>query len=431
MLIRDCSWRFIDAGALSDEKSRALTQEGGEHAQHLDKISVSMDKVTKEDVLRVDPMTWWQEVCCMIFLGCVGPTGVFTVPIVTLFIGYFIVGNVTLSFQVLALLLAPLVVLPQSFNKKSLTSWLSHMILKYFSYRMVCAKGSRLYIQQDIGRITKATAAARPQIFVAPPHGVLYVNFTCIRMLVSCVTFDSRLLLFHSLSLYPYLSRCCQPSTTIITNHSPYGNILAMLIWPILTGHHFWGLTASSALRVPVFRQVLKAIGCIDAGRKHAREGLENFPYTIGISTGGVAEVFETNADDECVLLKERIGLIKLAIRTGADLVPCYLFGNTKLLSCWAGEGIPYGRRALEWISRKVLGFAAILIFGRLILPIPYRKPVLCVMGRPVPTFQIQCEEPTMEQVKEIQAQLLKGMQETFDEHKALYGWDNAHLIIK
>ena len=71
-------------------------------------------------------------------------------------------------------------------------------------------------------------------------------------------------------------------------------------------------------------------------------------------------------------------------------------------------------------------------IFGRFLVPIPYRKPVLCVIGRSVQTFQIQCEEPTVEQVKEIQAQLLKGMQETFDEHKALYGLaDDVKLIIK
>jgi hypothetical protein len=112
-------------------------------------------------------------------------------------------------------------------------------------------------------------------------------------------------------------------------------------------------------------------------------------------------------------------------------VVPAYLFGNTKLLSCWAGEGIPYLRQVLEWLSRKVLGFAAILIFGRFIVPIPYRVPVFCVMGKAIPTYHIQCEEPTMEQVKEIQQQLLNGMQKVFDEHKALYGWEDAKLIIK
>jgi len=91
-----------------------------------------------------------------------------------------------------------------------------------------------------------------------------------------------------------------------------------MLIWPSLTGHHFQGLASSAALRVPIFKQILRSIGVIDASRSSARKALENYPFTIGISTGGVAEVFETNADDECVILKERIGLIKLAIRTGA-----------------------------------------------------------------------------------------------------------------
>lgn len=173
MIIREnASWRFVDASSFSDAKSRALTLEGGENEQHIEHISVPMEKVTKADVLRVEPMTFWQEACSMIFLVCVGPTGVFTMAFVTFLIGYFAVGNVTRSFQVLALLLAPLVVLPQSFHKASLTSWLSHMMLKYFSYRMVCAKGSALCIQQDVGRLTKATAQARPQIFVAPPHGV-------------------------------------------------------------------------------------------------------------------------------------------------------------------------------------------------------------------------------------------------------------------
>ena len=124
----------------------------------------------------------------------------------------------------------------------------------------------------------------RPQILVAPPHGVF-----------------------------------------------PYGNILAMIAWPCFAGHHFQGLAANSALRVPIFKQILCGMGVIDASRASARRALESYPYTIGISTGGVAEVFETTAGDEYILLKERVGLIKLAIRTGADLIPCYLFGNTKL----------------------------------------------------------------------------------------------------
>jgi 2-acylglycerol O-acyltransferase 2 len=209
----------------------------------------------------------------------------------------------------------------------------------------------------------------------------------------------------------------------------PYGNILAMLVWPSMFGHTFRGLASSAALRPPIFKQVLRSIGVVDASRQVAQKVLEG-NESIGISTGGVAEVFETNADDECIMLKSRVGLVKLAIRTGSSIVPCYLFGNTKLLSCWVGEGIPNGRNMLEKISRK-LGFALILVHGRFGLPIPYRLPVLAVMGNPIPTHHIQCEEPTQEQIDVIQTQLLDSMAELFDKYKHLYGWDNKTLIIK
>jgi len=158
-------------------------------------------------------------------------------------------------------------------------------------------------------------------------------------------------------------------------------------------------LAASAALAIPGFRQVLGSLGVVDASRSTARKALESFPYTIGISTGGVAEVFETNVGDECILLKERVGLVKLAIRTGADLVPCYLFGNTKLLHCWSGEGLPGGRKFLEKVSRK-LGFALIFFYGRWGLPIPFRVPILGVKGKPIPTAHLQCEEPTQAQIE-------------------------------
>jgi Diacylglycerol acyltransferase len=136
----------------------------------------------------------------------------------------------------------------------------------------------------------------------------------------------------------------------------------------------------------------LRTIGIVDASRDSARRSLENYPYTIGISTGGVAEVFETNSSDECILLRERVGLIKLAIRTGADLVPCYIFGNTSLYRCWAGEGIPGLPRLLERFSRKVAGFATIAFWGRFGLPIPFRAPLLAVTGKAIPTHHLSAK---------------------------------------
>jgi 1-acyl-sn-glycerol-3-phosphate acyltransferase len=323
--------------------------------------------VTKEQVLKIQPMDPLSHLLCVLFLAFGVPNGVFTIPPVIYLIGRFVVGNVHATCVGVLLLLIPLSIFPQPFKPSSLQSWMAVQVIKYFSFRFITEER----VQDTNGHV-----------FVAPPHGVF-----------------------------------------------PYGNMMAMLSFPSLMGFPFKGLAASSALRVPIFRQIMCSVGVIDASRDTARAALEE-GHSIGISTGGVREVFETNAHHECILLNERKGMIKLAIRTGAELVPCYMFGNTKALSCWAGEGIPQGRHILEAISRKV-GFALIFIHGRLGLPIPYRVPILAVMGKPISTKHIKCDEPTIEQIDKIQVILLEEMTQLFERYKGIYGWDDKELVIK
>lgn len=343
------------------------------------KAVVPVSQVTAADILKQEPMTFVEHLATVLFLMLGVPNGVFSIPLLTFLVGKFVVGDVGAAFKVLGLLLLPLAIWPQAFVRSRLHSWLAVQVIKYFSFRMISVESPHQQSDPNGG----TTGKGHPQILVAPPHGVF-----------------------------------------------PYGNLLAMIAWPSYSGHHFQGLASNSALRVPIFKQILKGMGVIDASRSSARRALENYPYTIGISTGGVAEVFETTAADECILLKERVGLIKLAIRTGADLAPCYMFGNTKLLSCWAGDGVPFARTILEKISRKA-GFALIVLHGRFGLPIPFRIPVLAVKGKVIPTSHIQCEEPTNEQIRVIQDQLIDSMQALFDDYKHLYGWDDKRLIIK
>lgn len=335
---------------------------------------IPIDKVSSDDVLRHADMTSFQELICILFMLFGIPNGAFSIPITLYIIGRYVVGNVPYTYGVAAMVLIPLAIIPQRFIPSTHQSWISVHVVKYFSYRQISEEIHPPYEKND--------EKFHPRIYVAPPHGVF-----------------------------------------------PYGNVLAILSWSSYCGVWFRGLTASSALRVPIFKQIMRSIGCIDASRHIARKALEDGEH-IGISTGGVAEVFESNEDDECIVLRQRKGLIKLAIRTGADLVPSYLFGNTKLLSCWGGEGIPGGRNFLETLSRRV-GFALIIIYGRFGLPIPRRVPILGVTGKAIPTHHIQCEEPTIEQVDMIQKQLLDAMVDIFDRYKGLYGWESKKLIIK
>lgn len=201
------------------------------------------------------------------------------------------------------------------------------------------------------------------------------------------------------------------------------GNIITMIAFPSTMGHSFRGLAASAALLTPIFRQFLGTIGCIDASASVAKKTLER-NKTIGISTGGVAEVFETNNKDQVIVLKSRMGIIKLAFRTGADLVPCYLFGNTELLSLYTGG---------SWhdffcsLSRKI-GFATIVFWGRFGLPVPYRIPILGVMSAPIPVPKK--EDPTEQELQEYHQLLMDRMVALFEEHKHYYGWGDKKLVI-
>lgn len=362
---------FGDYCSLSIEEIRKMANGTDEDRK---RPFIPLSKVTKEDILKIEPMSFWAETMCVLFLAFVVPNGVFTLPPTIALIGKFLLGNIKLAFTIFGLFLIPLAILPQAFIPSRLQSFLAVQVCKYFSFRFI--------VEQRPTRPDPNDENYHPGIMVAPPHGVF-----------------------------------------------PYGNILSLLGFPALFGLTFRGLASSAALRPPIFKQVLRSIGVIDASRNVARKTLEG-GESIGISTGGVAEIFFTNEEDECILLKERIGLVKLALRTGADIVPCYLFGNTKLLNCWAGEGIPGARFVLEKISRK-LGFALILIYGRFFLPIPFRKPILAVMGNPIKTHHMKGEDPTPEQIAIIQGELLKEMERIFDTYKHLYGWDDKNLIIK
>ena len=148
---------------------------------------------------------------------------------------------------------------PAPFKESNLYSWASRTIIKYFSFKIIFP-----------GFIPKG----RRTILVAPPHGVF-----------------------------------------------PFGNIVTMLAFPSVMGYPFSGIASSAALRAPIFRQIMEWIGITDANRENCERILNN-DGIIGISTGGVAEVFETDAQmegdgDECIVLYCRKGLVKLAIRTG------------------------------------------------------------------------------------------------------------------
>jgi 1-acyl-sn-glycerol-3-phosphate acyltransferase len=103
-------------------------------------------------------------------------------------------------------------------------------------------------------------------------------------------------------------------------------------------GYYVRGIGANAILNVPIIGHLLTMIGIVSASRESCRSHLAA-GSVIGISSGGIAEIFETNSspgsETECIILKSRGGICKLALQTGCNLLPSYLYGNSKALNVW------------------------------------------------------------------------------------------------
>lgn len=70
-----------------------------------------------------------------------------------------------------------------------------------------------------------------------------------------------------------------------------------------------------------------------------------------------------------------------------------------------------------------------IAFWGRFLLPIPYRVPIVGIMSKPIEVPKK--ENPTDEEIQHYHNILLDEMVKLFDKHKAAYGWGNKRLIIR
>jgi len=147
--------------------------------------------------------------------------------------------------------------------------------------------------------------------------------------------------------------------------------------------------------------------------------------FSIGIVVDGIAGIFRNNHDDEVVAIKDRKGLAKLALRTGTPLVAAYSVGNTEVFR--AGFD-PWG--GMEWLSRK-LQASLFFLWGRWYLPVPMRRNVALLFGKPIMVKKKAPEDITQADVDEIHAKLLASMREIFDQHKCHLGIGHKKLVFE
>lgn len=159
---------------------------------------------------------------------------------------------------------------------------------------------------------------------------------------------------------------------TIVTMH-PHGVIpLQGLVWSALCDQWYskeYGTAAAAnvLLRLPLFRHCLGWLSTYGSDRKTLESNLKK-NKSLFILPDGIRGIFLAKPGRECAVVRQRMGLIRLAVKYEARLVPCYAFGANEQFTQIAADESSFLGRLSRRLRVSITLFAGSFPY---ILPIP------------------------------------------------------------
>ncbi|CAL8071218.1 unnamed protein product [Calicophoron daubneyi] len=195
-------------------------------------------------------------------------------------------------------------------------------------------------------------------------------------------------------------------------------------------GLRSWMAVNPAFFRWPIARELAISMGFIGATYNEMRYLLD--PERCGekgnflvISVGGVSEMLETTKGQYILSLEKRYGFFKLALETGASLIPCVGFGETNLYNTVKAKSGTFLRKMQDRIQER-LGYPAFLFYAYGLAPYP--KPVYTVVGAP-----ISCEKtvnPSKEQIAELKSRYIEELSRLYRRYKDAYDPQAGELKV-
>lgn len=188
-------------------------------------------------------------------------------------------------------------------------------------------------------------------------------------------------------------------------------------------------LTLDNNFRLPFYRDWILAHGL----RSVSKESIWNIltkggPNNDGqgravtIVIGGARESLEAQPGTLRLILKGRKGFIKMALRTGADLVPVIAFGENDIYDQLSPKTHPMVHRFQVFIL-KAFKFTVPGFHGRGVLNydvglMPYRRPVNVVIGRPIEVNVKAKEQPSQVDIDHYHELYVQEVEKLYDAYK-------------
>jgi 2-acylglycerol O-acyltransferase 2 len=183
-------------------------------------------------------------------------------------------------------------------------------------------------------------------------------------------------------------------------------------------------LTLDSNFRIPIYRDYALAMGLASVSRESCENLLskggpnkEGMGRAITIVVGGARESLDAQPHSLRLVLKRRKGFVKMAMRTGADLVPVLAFGENDLYDQVTSDSHPVIHK-MQLLVKKILGFTIPLFHARGVFNydvglMPYRRPLNIVVGRPIKVNQT--ERPEQGEIDRVHSEYVAELERLWD----------------
>lgn len=197
-------------------------------------------------------------------------------------------------------------------------------------------------------------------------------------------------------------------------------------------------LTLDSNFRVPLYREYALAMGLASVSRTSCENLLskggqngEGMGRAITIVVGGAREALDAKPNSLRLVLKRRKGFVKLAIRTGADLVPVLAFGENELYDQVQAAEHPR-IHSLQLSVKRMFGFTVPLFHARGVFNydvglLPYRRPLNIVVGKPI--MVVRQAKPDDAYVDEIHSKYIDELQRLWAQWKDIFAQERTEEL--
>jgi hypothetical protein len=194
-------------------------------------------------------------------------------------------------------------------------------------------------------------------------------------------------------------------------------------------------ITLPINFRIPFHRDLELALGLISSDADSIEYALskDTKGKAVCIVPGGAEESLDAHPGNYDLTLKDRKGFVRLALKTGSDLVPVYNFGETSIF-----RQIPNQRgsfiRKLQRAFKSATGIAPIICCGRGFINrrfgiIPFPAKIATIVGAPIHVEMNP--NPSKKEIAHLHDEYVSALIKLFDEHKVKYGVpEGAHLRI-